>query len=81
MLVTSMLSAGKIVVAAFRMRKGVILVHFLPRGTTVNSDCCIETLRSLNACCFMTMLGCTQMCVPEAITNFGWTIATSTQKS
>jgi len=70
-------------------------VHFFPRGTTVNSDCCIETLRNLNAClcllypkrrclmccCFMTMLGCTQMCVPEAITNFGWTVATSTQKS
>jgi hypothetical protein len=30
--------------------KDVILVNFLPRETTVNSDCCNQTLKSLNVC-------------------------------
>ena len=32
----SVLLAGKIVVTVFWHKKGVVLVNFLPRGTTVN---------------------------------------------
>jgi hypothetical protein len=42
--------AGRFMVAVFWDEKGVIFVSFLPRRTTVNSNCYIEALRSLNAC-------------------------------
>ena len=59
--------------------KGIVLMNLLPRGITVNSKHYIETLRSLSAhvccvcpqekclkfCLFMTMLGCTQVCIPQ----------------
>lgn len=60
----------------FLDKKGVILVNFFLRRTTLNCDCYIQTLRSLNAhicqvcitkrcqkCCFsMTKAGHIQVC-------------------
>jgi hypothetical protein len=45
----SALSAGKIMVTDFWDTNGVILVNFLSSGTTVSSDCYVETQRNLNA--------------------------------
>ena len=42
-------SAGKIMAIVFWDSQGVILVDFLPKGETINSEVCIETLRKLKA--------------------------------
>jgi hypothetical protein len=43
-------SAGKIVVIVLWNEKGVTLAKFLVKRTSLNSQCHIEMLRSLNAC-------------------------------
>lgn len=40
-------SAGKVMATVFWDRKGVLLVDFLPAGTTVNADRYCETLKKL----------------------------------
>ena len=42
-------SAGKIMATVFWDSQGVILVNFLPKGVTINSEVYIETLRKLKA--------------------------------
>ena len=42
-------SAGKIMATVFWDIEGVILVDFMPKGTTINSDAYIDTLRKLKA--------------------------------
>ena len=42
-------SAGKIMATVFLDSQGVILVDFLPKGKTINSEVYIETLRKLKA--------------------------------
>ena len=42
-------SAGKIMATVFWDIEGVILVDFMPKGTTINSDVYIDTLRKLKA--------------------------------
>ena len=42
-------SAGKIMATVFWDIEGVILVDFMPKGTTINSDAYINTLRKLKA--------------------------------
>ena len=42
-------SAGKIMASVFWDSQGVILVDFLPKGETINSEVYIETLRKLKA--------------------------------
>lgn len=84
----SVLSAGKIVVTNFWDKKGIVLVDFLPSQAAANSNCYIETVRSLiltfvesvpqekckKCCSSMTVLGCTHVCAREAITYYEWTI-------
>lgn len=41
------LSAGKIMATVFWDRQGVLLVEFMPRGTTINSNTYCETLKKL----------------------------------
>ena len=42
-------SAGKIMAAVFWDIEGIILVDFMPKGTSINSDVYIDTLRKLKA--------------------------------
>ena len=42
-------SAGKIMATVFWDIEGVILIDFMPKGTTINSDAYIDTLRKLKA--------------------------------
>lgn len=41
------LSAGKVMATVFWDRKGVLLIEFMPRGTTINSESYCETLKKL----------------------------------
>jgi hypothetical protein len=83
----SALPARKIDVTVLWDKK-VFSPYFLPRGTTVNSDCYIGTLRSLNAhlqVCPTNKLSevllihgntgpYANVCTTETITNFGWIV-------
>ena len=45
----SQLSAGKVMVTVFWDSVGVILVDFMSKGTTINSDVYIDALKKLKA--------------------------------
>jgi hypothetical protein len=59
------ISTRKIMCTVLWDRQGVLLVEFLPQGTTINSTAYCETMKKLrreaclfvDLCCFMTMLG------------------------
>jgi hypothetical protein len=76
-------------VAVFWVKKGVVLVNFLPRGSTVNWDHTSETQIILNAhlcwVCPTTKMSevlllldntrpHTSVCIVEAITRFRWIV-------
>ena len=82
-------SAGKIMATVFWDSQGVILVDFLPKGETINSEVYIETLRKLKAKIRRVRPNLdmanvllqhdnarphTSIRTMEAITSFGWTV-------
>ena len=82
-------SAGKIMGTVFLDSQGVILVDFLPKGETINSEVYIETLRKLKAKIRRVRPNLdmanvllqhnnahphTSIRTMEAITSFGWTV-------
>ena len=82
-------STGKIMATVFWNSQGVILVDFLLKGETINSEVYIETLRKLKAKirCVRPNLDManvllqhdnarphTSIRTMEAITSFGWTV-------
>jgi hypothetical protein len=83
----SVLPAGKINVTVLWGKK-VFSPYFLPKGTTVNSDCYIGTLKSLNAhlqVCPTSKLSevllihgntgsYANVCTTEVIINFDWIV-------
>ena len=84
-------SAGKIMATVFRDIEGVILVNFMPKGTTINADVYIDNLRKLKARLrrvrpYLDMSKVllqhdnarshTSLKTREVIASFGWTTVT-----